>query len=396
MKSRLIIWQVVTSHPTASFVKALAADSALEVIVFYEMEFGADRVNLGWQSPDHGQANTVLLPAAFSKEQIANILIQEKESLHIFCGTQRSGKVGAALRLAMERGLQFGVMSEPPVNQSEGLRRILKEVYLWTLAFRHRPIARVCRFLLAITSPRDSTFQHLGWPSEKIFPFGYFSPSPIQGKSIIRPPSGVPHLIYLGQFARHKGLMVLIEALKMLKHCDVPFRCSIFGDGPLRQELDGFVATSGLQDSVTLRGAIPHSEVARLLSEGDIYIAPGLVEPWGLTVNEAIQAGLPIIVSRGVRGGSELVEIAGCGLVVPPGDAVALAKALNTLICSPLERERLGGRGLDFAPCLAPEAAAQHLLDVVKYTQGNLLTRPVAPWWLQDFRTKDGWYSTCP
>ena len=68
-------------------------------------------------------------------------------------------------------------------------------------------------------------------------------------------------------------------------------------------------------------------ELERLYKWADVFVACGLCEPWGMRVNDAIHAGLPVVVSSGM-GAKMIVEQYGCGSVYRAGDAKALADVL--------------------------------------------------------------------
>jgi glycosyltransferase involved in cell wall biosynthesis len=389
VKTRLVFWQRMLSHATAGLFGALASMPDVEVVVYYEDELEGARVRLGWQFAEHGLAVLEALPKKHFHGYIASILRRERDSVHIFCGSQRYPKITCALRESIKAGLRFGVMAEPPVNQEEGLKRILKNVYLRSLPIRQQPIAHASRFLLALTGPSDRSFERLGWTREKVFPFGYFLPSMDQGaleKTMISTP---PEVVYGGQLARHKGLLVLIRALTLIKNRGILFRCCLYGDGPLKQELAKRILQSGLEECVFVKLAIQHDKFATVLHEATAYVAPGLGEPWGIAVNEAIQAGLPVIVSDGVCGGSALVGKGGCGVIVHSGDAEALATALERFLQSPKEQMSLRAKCHAYAPLLSPEVAARHFLDIVSYSQGIVAIRPIAPWWSGSCGEKD-------
>ena len=78
---------------------------------------------------------------------------------------------------------------------------------------------------------------------------------------------------------------------------------------------------------VRTHGGVPLYELERLCKWADVLVACGLCEPWGMRVNDAIHAGLPVVVSDGM-GAKMIVEQCGCGSVYKAGDAKALADVL--------------------------------------------------------------------
>jgi glycosyltransferase involved in cell wall biosynthesis len=157
---------------------------------------------------------------------------------------------------------------------------------------------------------------------------------------------GTPMILAVARLVEKKGLGDLISAADILRkqgHC---FRVQIIGDGPLRQALESRVAELALQDCVTLLGAQPHEKVRLAYERASIFVLPCVVAADGdrdglpNVLLEAMASGVPA-VSTSVVGIPELID-SGCdGLVIPPNDTRALAKALERLLVDPCLRDRL-------------------------------------------------------
>jgi len=139
-----------------------------------------------------------------------------------------------------------------------------------------------------------------------------------------------------------KGHDVLLESVVQLAAEGLPVRWVICGDGPLRGHLEAQVSERGMAQRVSFTGF--SSEVARLLAGADVFVLPSLHEGLGIAVIEAMAAGLPAVVSR-VGGLPEIVVEGETGLLVPPGDAAALAAAVRRLASEPLWAGTLGRQG---------------------------------------------------
>jgi glycosyltransferase involved in cell wall biosynthesis len=88
----------------------------------------------------------------------------------------------------------------------------------------------------------------------------------------------------------------------------------------------------------------PRSDVSAVMASADIYCQPNTgPEGFGLTLVEALQAGLPVVTSS-FGGAAEIVD-GSCGVLTPPGDASAVAAAIGELIQNSLKRARLGAAG---------------------------------------------------
>ena len=120
----------------------------------------------------------------------------------------------------------------------------------------------------------------------------------------------------------------------------------IWGEGPLRPDLEGLVRTLGLGGVVEFRGSTSHPEAA--LRDLDIFVLPSLSEACSNGLLEAMAIGLAVVATR-VGGNPSLVEDEVTGLLVPPQDPPALAKAIIRLIEEPELAPELAGRARDRA-----------------------------------------------
>jgi glycosyltransferase involved in cell wall biosynthesis len=147
---------------------------------------------------------------------------------------------------------------------------------------------------------------------------------------------GRPIVLAAGRLAPQKGLDVLIDAAARWQDRDPRPVAVIAGDGPLAAALRAQAA--GLADGdVRLLGA--RSDVPALLGAADVVVVPSRWEARALIVQEAMRAGRPVVATR--VGG--IPDLTGAGaLLVPPGDAAALAAAVTTVLDQPALAARLG------------------------------------------------------
>lgn len=156
----------------------------------------------------------------------------------------------------------------------------------------------------------------------------------------------------LGALVPRKGHRVLIEAIALARHqpdqtaeaavTHGRLRCLIAGAGPLAAELAGFARELGCQDDVRLLGRV--EDPRELLWALDVCAMPSMKEGLGVAALEAMACGLPVVASA-VGGLREVVEDEVSGLLVPPGDAAALASAVTALAQSAEQRAAMGAAG---------------------------------------------------
>lgn len=143
-------------------------------------------------------------------------------------------------------------------------------------------------------------------------------------------------LLFVGRLAAVKGLPVLLEALR-----DLPegWHLTVIGDGPDRAALED--QAKGL--SVDFVGYKSQAEVAEALTKTDVFVLPSFAEGVPVVLMEAMASGVPVVTTQ-IAGVPELVR-EGAGRLVPPGDATALAGALQDTLSDAEHRKAMGQQG---------------------------------------------------
>ena len=152
------------------------------------------------------------------------------------------------------------------------------------------------------------------------------------------------HLVFVGRLAAVKGVPVLFEALQAARIHAPDLHLTLIGDGPERAELEGLAQSLGLSDAVQFAGYRSQDEVAETLRTADCLVLPSFAEGVPVVLMEAMAARLPVIATR-VAGVPELVADGESGVLVAPGDEVALTRAIQTVMSDAALRTRMGAAG---------------------------------------------------
>jgi glycosyltransferase involved in cell wall biosynthesis len=155
-------------------------------------------------------------------------------------------------------------------------------------------------------------------------------------------PEAPAHLLFVGRLAAVKGVPVLLEAMQGLIADHPGLRLTLVGDGPERGALEA--RAGGLRGPVEFVGYKSQGEVAALLREATALVLPSFAEGLPVVLMEALAARVPVVATR-IAGVAELVEEGVSGLLVAPGDPVALRDALARLLADPALRARMGEAG---------------------------------------------------
>jgi glycosyltransferase involved in cell wall biosynthesis len=146
----------------------------------------------------------------------------------------------------------------------------------------------------------------------------------------------------VARFDRQKGHVYLIDAtIKILKQIPST-KILLVGDGPLRPQMEDKAEALGLSDSIIFTG-IRH-DVQKILALLDLFVLPSLWEGLPVALLEAMAAGLPVVATA-AGGTPEAVVDGTTGLLVPPRDPLALAKAITRLLNDPELRRQMGQAG---------------------------------------------------
>jgi glycosyltransferase involved in cell wall biosynthesis len=187
----------------------------------------------------------------------------------------------------------------------------------------------------------------------------FFSPAPVSSRA------AEPTFAYVGRLRRYKRVDLILRAMARLRDRGIPARLVVAGRGEWEPQLRRLAESLGLGASVAFLGFVSEEQKRELFRAAwaNVFVSPK--EGWGITNIEAAACGTPTVASDspGLR---ESVLDGRTGLLVPHGDAVALADALGRLATDASLVEALGAEAQAFARQFTWEAAADrteaHLL----------------------------------
>jgi glycosyltransferase involved in cell wall biosynthesis/ubiquinone/menaquinone biosynthesis C-methylase UbiE len=205
---------------------------------------------------------------------------------------------------------------------------------------------RKARFAVTCHRHGEATLQKLADPADRDrilhVPHGLdrriFSPDPSAKEHNL--------IVAVGRLTQKKGFDTLIAACEILQQKDRSFRCVIFGEGRLRSQLKSSIQAASLTGVVELRGFLPQEELASWYRRAAVVALPARVTADGNrdgipnVLLEALACGTAV-VSTPVGSIGEVIEDEKNGLLVPPDDAQALARALERLLEQPQLRRGL-------------------------------------------------------
>jgi glycosyltransferase involved in cell wall biosynthesis len=185
-------------------------------------------------------------------------------------------------------------------------------------------------------------------------------------------------IVFMGRLDRVKGLDLLFPAFALV-HASIPeARLVIAGSGEKRYEawLRNEAARLGITTAVRFAGFIGGDRKEEVLRGAAVFCLPSYQENFGVAIVEALGAGVPVVITRGVDLWPSVAQFES-GLVVEPTVA-AIAEALSSLLRDPSRRRTLGRNGLRQVQQLyAPAVVGRELADLYR-TAARSRMRPSA------------------
>jgi glycosyltransferase involved in cell wall biosynthesis len=212
----------------------------------------------------------------------------------------------------------------------------------------------------------------LGMPTEAIF-LGYdvvdndvFHPDTIKSLSS---PLEKPYFLAINRFVRKKNLLFLISsyaAYRQVAGTDA-WHLILSGDGQQRPQMEELIAELGLKDSVHLPGFLQQDALLPYFAHAKCFIHASIQEQWGLVVNEAMAASLPVLVSNRCGCFEDLVIEGVNGFGFDPENSQQLTNLMLKVSSGEVDLAKMGHAALEHIQKFCPDYFAQGLMQAVEY-----------------------------
>lgn len=225
---------------------------------------------------------------------------------------------------------------------------------------------------LVAGKPHHRYLTQLGMESDAIF-----FPCDVVGNDEFHPdriskllkPLDKPYFLAINRFVANKNIAFLISAYTRYRQHqgDNAWDLVICGDGELRSQIEQQIRENNLQKSVHLPGFLQQQQLLPYFSHASCFIHSSTQEQWGLVVNEAMAAGLPILVSNRCGCYEDLVIEGVNGFSFDPENLEQLVEIMNKISTGAVDLNRMGKASLAHIQNFSPDNFAQGLMSAAKY-----------------------------
>jgi glycosyltransferase involved in cell wall biosynthesis len=206
-----------------------------------------------------------------------------------------------------------------------------------------------------------------------------------QRASIIRKRFGLPQHFFLAssRFVEKKNLFRLIEAYGQYWRINraQAWNLVLLGDGPLKKDVMRYIKKWQLNDQVLLPGFRQYAELPSFYGLAGAFVHASTTEQWGLVVNEAMAAGLPVLVSERCGCTPELVREGQNGYIFDPFNVGRLAKLLVEISGDDVQRAIMSKESIRIISHWTPDMFGANLWLAVNKARDHFAVKP--RWWLR-------------
>ena len=192
-----------------------------------------------------------------------------------------------------------------------------------------------------------------------------------------QPASGqqaAPYFLFVGRLAEEKNVEMLVSSWVRYRQEGGQWLLVLAGDGPRRAALEAIARQSSFKEDVMFTGLKGLRELIPIYAAAACFVLPSQREPWGLVVNEAMAADLPVLVSRQCGCREDLVAEGENGFSFESGDETALIAALHKMEqITPERRRRMGERSGEIIARYTPRHFGRSVASIVREQKATKL-----------------------
>lgn len=348
------------------------------VYYVFNNDFRQERKNNNWDDGDFGKAHIIRLYASENEQKtIIAIFEAHPNAIHIVNGF--TSKITKKIKsiLLKDKNIRLAILSERPNYLGIGtpeyyFRKLYYKIYYRLIYNKFAPYVKV---LLPLGQKGGNAYRKYGWPDHIMFPFMYNPQlkdlSSNSGSGFHTP----LRFLYVGRFyCRTKGIDTLIKATHFLQgvwHLDL-----VGGYGKDAELVHEWIKND---PNISFIGSWDSLQVVNNMQCYDVVIVPSKYDGWNLLVNEAIHAGVGVIVSDEAVS-DEVISTSNAGMVVKANNTQQLAQAMQLVINDPELCVKWKQNARNFVANISTETVGCYLISILRYIFYHQGERPRCPW----------------
>lgn len=357
---KLKFWMNMPSSYQGDLFRALVRTGEVDLKVIFSQRVAADRLQLGWENDLTGfdfefLDNRWPVIDAIRKARI------DRSRTHIVGGLWAGTVVEAVLITLMTSGAPYVLYSEAPDP-----RIVVPSWKQEILTAIGKRIVGKARGILSISHFARDYFRLYGAADSAIYPFGYFRSLPHNRTRKVRAKKkGRIEVLFVGQMVARKGVDLLLSAVEPLLAAHENLFLQLVGSGELEEHYRGWVHERSLAGRITFEGSIRPAKIISRIAQADLLVLPSRWDGWGIVVNEALMASVPVIVSNKC-GAADVVRDGVNGFVFSSEDIRDLQTKLSRFLADSGLRRKMRNNAGKEGGMLGAEIAAQRIVDWVR------------------------------
>jgi 1,2-diacylglycerol 3-alpha-glucosyltransferase len=274
-------------------------------------------------------------------------------------------------RPAMLAALLWSLWNQKPAILVSATKQDDAPRFWWSESIK-RWLLKLYKAALVGGQPHKRYLIKLGMPADAIF-LGYdvvgnesYHPNKIRS---LPAPLPKPYFLTINRFVPKKNLLFLISSYAAYRQTagTQAWDLVLCGDGQLRPQIEQHIAQLGLQDTVHLPGFLQQDELLPYFAHASCFIHASIQEQWGLVVNEAMAAGLPVLVSNCCGCFEDLVIEGVNGFGFDPENSQQLTNLMLKVSSSNIDFTTMGQAALAHIQKFSPDYFAEGLMQAVEY-----------------------------
>jgi len=174
------------------------------------------------------------------------------------------------------------------------------------------------------------------------------------------------NFLSVGRFSEEKNIFFMLDVFKKAVGSNQGWGLILVGNGPQKADIESYIQKNNITN-IFLAGFKQKEDIPQFFAISDVLVLPSISEPWGLVVNEAMAAGLPVLLSKKCGCYPDIVCDGINGFSFDPYDKDALYIQMKEIVEGKYDLGKMGAASLKIIKDYTPERAASIVMETIKF-----------------------------